>query len=336
VPRVALCVAVLALALGACSDDRDPANSRGQRASATEGATATTALDQTLDHGPEVVDGVLYPPGVAVDEADAIGRTRTGWVVSTTSSGEDGSVGVFADDGRPLTEGHGVLGVALADPTGDLAAWVESRNDGDVLHLVVVDTATGEQLLRRSMDGGSVAAVWGDEVLVAGDYADGMAGTTYALTVDGTQERLPVVEDDIVWGFDGTHVVFGDFDNRVTVADRDGRDSHDYEAGVAFLSPGTGKVALLGVNGLEVVDLTSGDRTPLPVEDPSFLTYWTPAGDLVVWSGDLFGEASAKPHKRYVCLGGTPECHPAPSTHTGHEVGVRPADSLTNLFGQLG
>jgi len=336
-PRSAPLLAALVLALVGCANDDDvPREGAPETRSAAALDTALdTALDAAVDRGPEVVDGVLYPPGVPVGESGAVGRTRTGWTVSGggNSGSLFGSAAVYADDGALVTEGRDVLGVAFSDPTGDLAAWVEARNDGDVRHLVVVDTSTGEHLLRQRLDGGSVDAVWGEEVVVSGDYAAGKDGKTYALTVDGDQELLPVPGDSILWGFDGEHLAYGDFDHRVTVVDRGGGNAHDYDALVAFLSPGTGKVALLGADGLAVVDVETGERVSLPVEEPSMYTQWTPAGDLVVWTGGIFGEQ--EPQRRYVCLGGTPDCHPAPAIHPGDEVRVSSADALTNLFAQL-
>jgi hypothetical protein len=142
---------------------------------------------------PLVYSDVHFVPGHAdsmlgdpIHVGDRVVETGSGWIhMDVTDEGVVYSTGGYFDDGRvwftdggtpkqigshACPEGHGWPGTVVTGNSGSLAAWIDCTRAQDP-ELVVFDTGSGREVVRRRAPGG-VHAIIGDHVYLTGTIND--------------------------------------------------------------------------------------------------------------------------------------------------------------------
>ncbi len=320
--RAAGCLGALALALtAACGAE---SGNSDEQETAPEQAEQPVSSDRL---GPEVVDGVLYPPGIRLRDPNpiSVAQSKSGYVV--TSGDYPYTVHVYSEDGTLIRQQELVHGMALSDPSSDLGAWITtSRPEDGRTRLVVIDTRTGDELENQAFKG-DLEGVHGDEIVYS-------LRDEHLVLAPGRAQARPLTvdppDDMLVLDFDADHVVFGDLESEVHVVDRDGSGVATFDdAYLGVLDPDGQRVAVLGKGGLVLAKTDGADQTEVdPDVPPAWGITWTALGDLVL---QPFPAGDEEPGPSIHCSGAAGPCDPVTSEHEGQRADLLP----NNAFGQM-
>lgn len=186
-------------------------------------------------------------------------------VTSSEGGGEDeyeNAVDIFDNTARRVAAFKGVRGLALTDPAGRLAAWMEVTHfrNGSNAHAVAVDTRTGEELDRIRFDDTltQVMSVWSGSVALS----DGDSSFLW-VTGDGLRPLDYVPDAFYLVGLSEDRVVASNLNQGTHIYSMDGRLVKQVPDLVSWdVDPTNNLLAGATDSGaVTVVDLSNGDST---------------------------------------------------------------------------
>lgn len=283
----------------------------------SEGNAADAAQAEWADLGVPyaTADSVIYH-GVSTPRPStltSLASTHDSALI-VSGGGGAGRVIELRRDGSTSEVGANVLGIAIADPTGDLATWTEQTDD-DAVRVVAYDTSDG-QIISTTTGGLSLRPfAVGEGTIVLND---GRRSLEWTPDVGSPQPIGGLSEDELV-----TDVTDGYFF------------VHDFQPRGAFLVPTDGSevVALQGASfgtfdftgtHIAVTEPIDGElstriydmqsRTFIDLQVPGRIdsSRWAPGGQLVVRTG-LPADGIRNPESPatyYACDASTGQCTP--------------------------
>ncbi|MGH3370148.1 MAG: hypothetical protein ACRDPR_09105 [Nocardioidaceae bacterium] len=217
-------------------------------------------------------------------DVTSVGTSRGGLVITETDNGLGNVVHVHDTDGDPVIEADAVKGIAISDPAGTRAAWVEytSRSDEGGSQVVTVDVASGRILGRAPVaELARVTAVSGRDVAMSdGDQS-------FLWSPEAGLTRLTFVPDDYyVVALDAERVVASDLNSTTTIFTRSGSRTGNPSGLISWDLNGAGRLVGATEDGsLKVIDPGSGTTTTtLRPPFHAVSASWTSEGTVVATS----------------------------------------------------
>jgi hypothetical protein len=221
-------------------------------------------------------------------------------------------------DGTQTVIGENVLGIALGDSAGHVAAWTEAIDTGSS-QVVAYDTAEREVIATTTVDSGTQVYAMDDRVLVLHDGQDGYVWSAGFGEPPVSYE--PGTDEQRVTDLTARHVFVTDFGvgsqlldgNGGVVATFDGSrfSAGSFDPSGRYLS-GLRPDDLSG--GMNVYDLERDELVALGVTGDIGWSRWTPDGRLVVrvTGSDRRLNFADTPVTYFVCEPEDGDCRPLP------------------------
>lgn len=248
-------VMVAAVAVGVTAIRGDPEPSDVVRP-AVSTVSPVLMADGDIEYQEEEIPG-------GDNDVTSIGVSEGGLVVTEGGAPGEGVVRVYGEDAGVIEEYYGVNGIALADPAGHFAAWIESGAEGSSdPEAVVVNTESGEVLQRAAVPPRtSVMAVAGGFVAMS----DGDVSRLWSIN-DGSMSSLNFAPDDYyVVGLTEDRVLLSDLDSVTQLYGLDGVLIEEYSGLVSWdVDTESGLLAGATRSGdVALIDTADGSRTPV-------------------------------------------------------------------------
>lgn len=235
---------------------------------------------------PVVSDGAVSFKDRAIrvrSDVASVGTSRAGLVITETDNGLGNLVRIHDVAGDPVADANAVKGIALSDPAGTRAAWVEytSSSDEGSSQVVAVDVASGRVLGRAPVaELARVTAVSGLDVAMS----DG--DRSFLWSPEAGFTRLGFVPDDYyVVALDSERVVASDLNGATTIFTRTGGRTNTAVGLISWDLDGAGRLVGATEDGtLSVIDPDSTTTTTLRPRFRAVSASWTSGGAVAATS----------------------------------------------------
>lgn len=304
-------------------------------------AGAGSDVGRIQDYGPIELDGVTHIGDVtlpALDDQDltplTVGVTSGGYVRTSSGSVPLTHAELFSSEGK-LEREFATSGAALTDPDAGTAAWVEVVKGRHTL--VLTDLVGGRELGRWGIaDDSLLTAVWGQEAAVMTD--DG--SVLFRAGQRRPSRPASLGEEWVVLDLDDGQFLATDFEESVTIFDRDGAEIGTAK-GVhsAVLSPDGARMAGFRekdeFQNEAVLATVEGELGQIQVDrgEPHGVA-WIDADTIVVDTGapDTDDDVDSD-FRRHLCQVGSGDCQEVPIPEGVRWVGfLMPNDARAALL----